>query len=274
MKNVFKFVLLLAFAVSAFTWIGCSKDDKKSGGGNSIIGAWEITDNNGDATKVEFKSGDQVIMYNYTNGVLTSAAKGEFSSTGTELTIEITTRWFLSMDINGNQFPDADEFVSASDGYEIEASYIVSGDKLTIKYSDSDEETVYTRTASPKPTTPATPSVSSPVGTWEATSGNDTMRHEFKDDGEYISYRLESGVIRQANKGTLTYTATTLTMQPTQFWSRVNDENGNSFPDDDEYDVVPQDQLPPPNTFEYNASANSLRIYDEGELQANLTRVN
>jgi co-chaperonin GroES (HSP10) len=272
MKNVFKFVLLLSFVVSAVTWIGCSKDDKKSGGGNSIIGAWEVTDNNGDARKMEFKSGDQVIMYYYTNGVLTSAAKGEFSSTGTELTAEFTTAWFLSRDINGNQFPDADEFVSVTDSYEMKASYIVSGNKLTIKDSDTDEGIVYTRTTSPKPETPTNPPVS-PVGTWEETSGDDTMRHEFKND-EYISYRSEGGVIRQANKGTFTYTATTLTMQPTQSWTRVNDENRNGFPDDDEYDVADQDELPPPNTFEYNVSGNSLKIYSEGVLQVTLTRVN
>ncbi|MDR1196527.1 MAG: hypothetical protein LBL00_08645 [Endomicrobium sp.] len=147
MKNVFKVVLLLAFAVSAFAWTGCSKDDKKSSGGGSIIGAWEINIY-GDVLKIEYKSDGQFIMYYYTNSVLGAAAKGEFSYTGTELTVATTALWDLSSDINGNKFPDADEFalIPAADIMEEKRSYIVSGNKLTVKDPDTGFEVVYTRT--------------------------------------------------------------------------------------------------------------------------------
>jgi hypothetical protein len=157
MKNVFKFVLLLAFAVSAFAWTGCSKDDKKSGGGNSIIGTWERTYEE-DIVKMEFKSGGQVIRYVYLSGVLSYAAKGEFGYTAAELTIEFSGSWSVDYnDANGNKFPDADEFVTTPN-IEEKFSYIVSGNKLTTKYTDTaGGEAVYMRTTSPTPTTPNQP---------------------------------------------------------------------------------------------------------------------
>jgi hypothetical protein len=175
MKNVFKFVLLLAFTVSAFAWTGCSKDDKKSSGGNSIIGAWERTDEDGTVI-TEYKSGGQYISYFYENNDLKSAVKGEFSTTATELTGEIFARWDLINDVNGNQFPDADEFVTIP-SEEDKASYIVSGDKLTIKNSEG-EETVYTRTTSPTPTTPANQSKYSPINRYA--------------NGNHLAYVLKS----------------------------------------------------------------------------------
>jgi hypothetical protein len=264
MKNVFKFVLLLAFAVSAFAWTGCSKDDKKSGGGSSsIIGTWETTDENGNVIKMDFKSGGQYISYYYVNNDLAAAVKGEFSYTATELTTEWSSGWDVDYhDSNNNRFPDAEEFTTIPSDEE-KGSYIISGNKLTIKDSDTSEEIVYTRTTSPQPTTPTNPPATSPlIGTWEIEDQYGTETYEFLNNGQFITYSTDKqGVIRTADRGTFSYNSLTINMKGEQYWYASYDNNGNEKPDPDEF----KDGTYIPVTLKYKLtnSNNSLELDDQ-----------
>ncbi|MDR1196035.1 MAG: hypothetical protein LBL00_06125 [Endomicrobium sp.] len=140
MKNLLKVVLLLTFAVFAVTWIGCSKDDKKSA--PNLTGVWEYVDDDGDRYRYEFTSDGKVIASRRTDrGVIYDIMKGTFSNSSSKLTIALQFTWDLGDDTNNNGIMDEDELQPYPGNVESSTSYTVSGNSLTIEA----EGVTYTR---------------------------------------------------------------------------------------------------------------------------------
>jgi hypothetical protein len=234
MKNLFKAVLLLSFAIFAFSWAACGgKNDKKSPDSNSIIGTWENVDGEF-KIRIELNSNGQYVTYKSESGFVNYISKGKFTNTAAKLILETQLVW--STDSNGNTIADDSEFVPAQD-LETVFSYTLSANSLTMYDEQTGKQITFARTANaadpissieptepvdpteptnpteptepvdpsdptdptnpsdPDPTDPPDPTNSDAfVGVWQKSQSYLMTRFEFKANGEFTRSDHNTGL--------------------------------------------------------------------------------